>query len=95
MTRDDIVRRLAEHRAALDALTVRELLLFGSFARNDASPGSDLDFVVEFHQKSFDHYMGLKELLEQLFDRPVDLVLKSAIKARLRDRILREAIRAA
>jgi predicted nucleotidyltransferase len=54
-----------------------------------------LDFVVEFHEKSFDHYMGLKELLEDLFQRPVDLVIKSSIKPQLRDSILREAICAA
>jgi predicted nucleotidyltransferase len=39
--------------------------------------------------------MELKELLEGLFGRKVDLVLKSAIKPRLRDRILNEAVRAA
>lgn len=95
MTSDEIIRRLAKHRGELDALSVRELLLFGSHARNEASVSSDLDFVVEFHEKSFDHYMGLKEFLETLFGRPVDLVIKSSIKPRLRERILGEAVRAA
>lgn len=95
MTREDILRRLRENRAALDALTVRELLLFGSWARGEGTPESDVDLVVEFGEKTFDHYMALKEFLEELFGCRVDLVLKSAIKPRLRDRILAEAVRAA
>jgi len=50
--------------------------------------------VVEFEKKSFDSYMDLKLFLEELFDRPVDLVLADAIKPRLRAAILREAIHA-
>ncbi len=50
---------------------------------------------VEFDQKSFDNSMELKEYLESLFGRPVDPVLEEAIKSRLRESILREAIRAA
>ena len=79
----------------LRALHVRELALFGSHARGDAMPSSDLDFLVELDRKTFDAYMGVKEYLESLFGKRVDLVLKSALKSRLRDAILREAIRAA
>lgn len=95
MTCEEIIATVAAERARLAELSVRELALFGSYARNEAREDSDLDFLVEFDVKSFDHYMGLKELLESLFGRPVDLVLKGSIKPRLRERILREAIRAA
>ena len=95
MTRDEIIAKLAAHRSRLSELSVRELALFGSYARNEATDASDLDFLVEFEAKSFDRYMDLKEFLEGLFGRRVDLVLKSALKPRLRDRILREAVRAA
>ena len=81
--------------AQLRDLGVRELSLFGSFARNEPGEQSDIDFLVEFDASSFDRYMGVKELLETLFSRRVDLVIKSAIKPRLRDRILGEAVRAA
>ncbi|MGA8808545.1 MAG: nucleotidyltransferase domain-containing protein, partial [Thermoanaerobaculia bacterium] len=64
-------------------------------ARGDAGPQSDVDFLVELSEKSFDRYMDLKEFLQELLGRKVDLVLKSAIKARLRERILSEAVRAA
>jgi len=83
------------NRARLTALGVIELALFGSYARGDAGPQSDVDFIVELSDKSFDRYMDLKDLLEELLGRKIDLVLKSAIKTRLRERILSEAVRAA
>ncbi|MCU1246270.1 MAG: putative nucleotidyltransferase [Acidobacteria bacterium] len=95
MTREEILDTLAAQKKRLGQLRVRELSLFGSYARNEATEGSDLDFLVVFSEKSFDRYMDLKEFLESLFQRPVDLVLESALKPRLRERILGEAIRAA
>ena len=95
MTRDQILQAIDANRGRLSALGVLELALFGSYARGDAGPDSDVDFLVEFTEKSFDRYMELRELLEELLGRKVDLVLKGAIKLRLRERILSEAIRAA
>ena len=43
-----------------------------------------MDFLVEFEKKTFDNYMDLKFFLEDLFDRPVDLVIADAVKSRLR-----------
>ncbi len=63
MKRDDVVARIGAHRAELRALGVQELSLFGSFARGDEDPESDLDFVVQFERNTFDNYMALKELL--------------------------------
>jgi len=95
MTRDEILRTIDANRGRLSALGVVELALFGSYARGDAGPQSDVDFLVEFSEKSFDRYMDLREFLQELLGRKVDLVLKSAIKTRLRARILSEAVRAA
>jgi predicted nucleotidyltransferase len=64
--------------------------LFGSAARNEATEASDLDFLVEFQQKSFDAYMDLKALLEDIFGRRLDLVLPETLKPRFRDRITEE-----
>lgn len=87
-----ILRELAEHRLRLVALGVRRIGLFGSTVRGDASEVSDLDFVVELERKTFDAYMDLKELLEDLFAARVDLVLMGAIKPRFRESILNEAV---
>ena len=95
MSRDEILHAIGANRARLSALGVVELALFGSHARGDAGPQSDVDFLVELSEKSFDRYMDLKEFLQELLGRNVDLVLKSAIKTRLRERILGEAVRAA
>lgn len=82
-------RAIEEHRAELEALCRRyrvlRLDLFGSAATGKDRPGeSDLDFLVEFGPLPSglyaDTYFGLLESLEQLFGRPVDLVVASAIK---------------
>jgi predicted nucleotidyltransferase len=95
MTRDDILATIRANEPRLRELTVRELALFGSFARGEETETSDIDFYVELDRKTFDNYMGLRRLLERLFERKIDLVIKSGIRARLRDNILNEAIRAA
>jgi hypothetical protein len=64
---------------------VRRLDLFGSAARGDFDPEhSDFDFLVEFdrsaRQHPFDAYFGLKEELEALLGRKVDLVEASAVR---------------
>lgn len=64
---------------------VRRLELFGSAARDDFDPArSDVDFLVEFEPDpaadAFGDYFGLKEALEELFGRPVDLVVEKAIR---------------
>lgn len=91
-SRDQILRLLQERWEELGRLGVRRLSLFGSAARDRSHEGSDLDFLVEFESKSFDAYMNLKDYLEGLFGCEVDLVLPSALKPRLKDRILADAV---
>jgi predicted nucleotidyltransferase len=64
---------------------VRRLELFGSAAQGRFDPQhSDVDFVVDFAEEhvlgAFEQYFGFKEALEQLFERPVDLVEEKAIR---------------
>jgi uncharacterized protein len=64
---------------------VKRLELFGSGSRSDFDlQNSDLDFLIEFAEShstgAFDRYFGLKEDLERLFQRPVDLIEIKAIK---------------
>ena len=64
---------------------VKRLELFGSGLREDFDPEkSDFDLLVEFADSkiegAFDRYFGLKEDLERLFQRPVDLVESQAIR---------------
>lgn len=93
-SRDAVLGALARKREAIRGLGVRSLGLFGSAVRGDTTASSDLDFLVEFEHPTFDAYMGLLELLESLFARPVDLVLATTLKPRLREPILRETVHA-
>ena len=87
---------LAEHAIPLADLCrqcgVLRLELFGSAATGEASPDSDLDFLVEFEtppEGGFaEMYFGLREGLEAMFRRPVDIVVASAI----RNRYFRESV---
>ena len=90
--REDILSVIEQNQAALKKLGVRRLGLFGSCARGEATAESDLDFVVEFSDKSFDTYMDLKSFLEDLFRSRVDLVTVSSIKPRLLPIIQRETV---
>jgi predicted nucleotidyltransferase len=91
-TQIEVLRTLQENCDRIRAFGVRRLALFGSVTRNEQADASDLDFLVEFDRKTFDGYMGLKEFLEALFGCPVDLVVREAVKPRLRDAILASAV---
>ncbi len=72
---------------------VRHLSLFGSVARNEARPQSDIDILVEFNGKpSFDGFMNLKFFLEDLLHTHVDLVTKEALRPRMQSLIENELI---
>lgn len=88
----EILTVLRINQQELRHLGVRRLGLFGSAARGEATEASDLDFLVELDRKTFDSYMDVKELLERLFERRIDLVVAEALKPQLRPRILQETI---
>ena len=79
------------HRPQIDALCrayrVKRLDVFGSAIREDFDPvRSDVDFLVEFESdpelNTFHAYMGLRDELARLLERPVDLVMPSAVRNR-------------
>lgn len=88
----EILTSIRQHSVELKAYGVRKLGLFGSFARSGQKTKSDIDILVEFERngKTFDNYMELKFFLEKLFHRKVDLVIKEALKARIKNRVLSE-----
>jgi hypothetical protein len=92
MTRDEILRKLEENRETIRGFGVRRLGIFGSYARDEHTKASDMDFLVEFDESTFDNYFDLKFVLEDLFGSPVDLVFADTIKPRIRSTILEETI---
>lgn len=84
--RGEILRIAAEHGA-------REVRVFGSVARGEADRESDIDFLVELETgRSLMDLGGLQMELESLLGRRVDVVTSRGLKARIRERVLREAV---
>jgi hypothetical protein len=80
----DPVTLIEAHAQELHALGARRIGVFGSFAKNKATPESDVDVYVEFSEgmKTYDNFFALYELLQELFDRPIDLVTNGALSER-------------
>ena len=96
MNRNEVIQRLADHRSELDRFGVKSLALFGSVAREEETPESDIDILVDFSRSGgLFEFIQLKNYLEELLGHPVDLVTRDALKPQLRQRIIREAIHAA
>ena len=92
MNPDEVLQRLGAQRERLSQWQVKSLAVFGSVARGEARPDSDVDLLVEFEgPATFARYMDLKGFLEDLLGRPVDLLTKGGVRPELRSYVEREA----
>ena len=91
-TKENVLGLIAAHRSEIRAFGVRRLGLFGSFIRGQQNAGSDVDFLVEVYpgQKTFDNFMHLCFLLEDLLKRDVELVTPESLSPYIGLHILRE-----
>lgn len=80
------------NQARLKSLGVSRLGLFGSFARGEQNPDSDIDLLVEFApgEKTFDAFMQLSFLLEEILEHPVELVTVESLSPYIGPHILKE-----
>ena len=94
MDRDSTLRLLSEHKPVLaQRFGVQRLALFGSLARGTASAESDADVLVDFGGPATpDAYFGVQFYLEDLLNRPVDLVTERALRPQIRPHVERDAI---
>jgi len=93
--RERVLEALRRHENELRARGVRRLMLFGSTARGDAGPGSDVDLLIEVDAASrfgLFAFLDLKNDLAGLLGRPVDLAFPDAMRPRLRAAVLRDAV---
>ncbi|MBI4881185.1 MAG: nucleotidyltransferase family protein [Planctomycetes bacterium] len=96
MQLEEALRRLRDHREELQRLGVRSLAIFGSVARGEADASSDVDILVEFLEPvGLFRFLDVKDCLEAILGRRVDLAERAALKPALRERILSEAVDAA
>ena len=95
MTRlTEIIERVESHKGELRNFHVRSLALFGSTARDEAGPESDVDMLVEFDQPvDLFVFCDVEAFLAGVVGQNVDLVLQDSVKPLLRERILSEAVR--
>jgi predicted nucleotidyltransferase len=97
MKRAEVIRILLDRLNDLQTnYAVKTLALFGSVARDEAQPGSDVDLLVEFSRPvGLFHFFRLQDYLESQLSCKVDLGTPDSLKPRLREHVLREAIRVA
>jgi predicted nucleotidyltransferase len=82
---EDVIDLLAQHAPALRAHGVRSLVLFGSTARREARPDSDVDFVVEFDRPvGYFALFRLQDELSEWLGHPVDLATADSLRPELR-----------
>ena len=88
-----ILDQIAAVRQELkDRYSVTRIGIFGSAARGEIRPDSDVDILVELAEPTFDHYMDLKFRLEDVLNRSVDLVMEETVKPRLKPIIAKEVL---
>ncbi len=72
---------LRQHQDILKKYKVRRIGLFGSYAKGKQNKRSDIDFLVEFEEPTFDNFMGLIKYLEKLFGKKVDILTPEGVES--------------
>ena len=94
MNRDEVLETLRMHKQVLrERFDVTGLALYGSFARNQATPESDVDILVRFGGPATSRtYFGTLFYIEDLLGRRIDLVTDKALRAEFRPFVEQEAL---
>jgi predicted nucleotidyltransferase len=89
----DIEEILRRYKPILrEKYKVKEIGIFGSYARGEQSETSDIDILVQLYEPVGWEFLDLKEFLESILNNNVDLVTNNALKSRIRDKILKEVV---
>lgn len=92
-TREQIKKHIAEINRLAELYGVRNLRLFGSVARGEDQPDSDIDILVEMDaDRSLLDRIAFMQALEDLLGRKIDVVNKHALHESIRDQVLRESV---
>jgi len=90
LTAEEIMGILSAHAGTLRKLTVKKIGLFGSYVRKEQRKRSDVDFLVEFEEPTFDHFMDLAFALEKVLGKKVDLITKGNLSPYIRPYVEKE-----
>lgn len=94
-TKESILTRLREHKPQLSMFGVNQIGLFGSYSRNEQSEKSDIDLLIDFvsGKESFDNYMAVYDLFEDIFkNEKVEVVTKNSLSPYIGPEILKEVL---
>ena len=97
MDREQVIATLREHEQELRAAGVVRLSLFGSTARGDHRPDSDVDVLAAFDNSrriSLLGVAGIEQQISEILGHPVELVEEGTLKPRVRKNVEAEAVRA-
>jgi len=90
---EDIEKILKKHKEFLrEKFYVKKIGVFGSYSRGEETPESDIDVLVEFFEPLGWEFFDLKEYLEEILAKKVDLVTKNAIRPKMKEKILNDVI---
>jgi predicted nucleotidyltransferase len=94
MKRDEAITKLRQHEAKLRALGVEHLYLFGSTARNEARPDSDVDLFFDHPEGSLGLYelLDVKALTAEILGSKADIMTRRSLHRLLRPRIEASAV---
>ena len=90
----EIKEELRKQKSTLrDRYNVESIGIFGSYVRGAQKKKSDMDVLVEFYRTiDLFAFVELEDFLSEVLGVKVDLVIKSTLKPRIKDRILKEAV---
>jgi predicted nucleotidyltransferase len=93
MKQIEVLGLVQDHREELQRLGVKSLDIFGSVARDQATPQSDVDILVQLDDSiGFFEFFQIKHYLEDLLECPVDLGTLDALKEHLKQPVLESMI---
>ena len=91
MKSNEVTKILKEQKTFLaKTYFVNKIGIFGSYARNEETRESDIDLLVEFSRPVGFEFLDLKDYLEKVLNKPVDLVTVNALKPSMREAVLGE-----
>lgn len=98
LSKETILQLIKQHKNELEKeYGIKELGLFGSYANGIPNDESDIDILIDFiesdhNQMSLFDFLDIKDKLEAILHHKVDLVMKSALKKAIKNRILQEVV---
>ena len=94
-TREEIINRLQNTKPELSNLGVNSIGLFGSYSRNEQSPKSDIDLLIDFDpdKENFDNYMAVYDIFERIFlNERIEVVTKNGLSKYIGSEILKSVM---